>query len=526
MSPPSGGWTWSHTLKSVGATAGVMLIAWFSADLCLPLQASCFMAILPLAWMTWTEKYKAWPGYLYFFVLALFMFREFAIMLRHVIPCGVCTYKSSCLEMTNSTARNATVCQSWGFQLNGTNGTVADSCKSTANDMDWGSMWMGVPPAILALGTLAVVLYRWHGLPDDHVVKVQVTVILFLPATYVVCSLYSLRLLTINRSDLWTPKAVFDIGDLYTAVCLFAFEQLATKVVEEKRKTELANLKNATGPGLKNFQSLGDSLMKLGCYPYVICCFASNGMEIVIKEFVDFWYPKFCEDHLAWVVNLYFPSLVGFELEPPKYFSAFLGHPGSYACEQAWGAVEQPFEAMNFLVCSIAVTCIVIYEHEMGHSLHAIQPKLKFFAVKGLLLVIFWQGIILSVLVPRDAWKKSRVNSFCLIWEAFCLGVLQLKAYVPSDFQVIDEMARVEENEKSSRSFGQAGFQAVKDGLTNVRDLTTTLLPRLNDSSSGAQPGNGGSTGGELAKSVDFENQDADAPPPNRGCEGDSCVTS
>merc|ERR1719221_1523172 len=198
--------------------------------------------------MTYHGRYKAWPGYLYFFVLALFMFREFAIMLRHVIPCGVCTYKSSCLEKTNSTARNGTVCPSWDFQL------VADSCKSTTDVMDWGSMWAGVPPAILALGTLAGVLYRWRNVEDDHVAKVQVTVILFLPATYVVCSLYSLRLLTINRSDLWTPKAVFDIGDLYTAVCLFAFEQLATKVVEEKRKRELANLQDTKGVGLKKFQ--------------------------------------------------------------------------------------------------------------------------------------------------------------------------------------------------------------------------------------------------------------------------------
>ncbi|CAK0806557.1 unnamed protein product, partial [Prorocentrum cordatum] len=120
---------------------------------------------------------------------------EFAIMFRHLIPCGVCTYKSACMGATNGTARDGDVCPKWDFKL------VADSCKSTTNDMDWGSMWAGVPPAVLALGTLAGVLYRWSCQPNDHVAKVQVTVILFLPATYVVCSLYSLRLLTINSGD-------------------------------------------------------------------------------------------------------------------------------------------------------------------------------------------------------------------------------------------------------------------------------------------------------------------------------------
>jgi hypothetical protein len=500
----SGQWTRQHTLISVGATAGVLLLAWFSAEWCLPLEASCFMAILPLAWMTYRGEYKAWPGYLYFFVLAFFMFREFAIMLRHVIPCGVCTYKSSCMDKANSTARDVDACSKWDFKL------VEDSCKSSTNDMDWGSMWAGVPPAILALGALARVLYRWHFIDDDHVAKLQVTVILFLPATYVVCSLYSLRLLTINTNDQWTPKAVFDIGDLLTAVCLFAFEQLVTKVVEEKKKKELAELQNTDGSGLKSFQGLGNSLMKVGCYPYVFCCFAANGIEIVIKEFVDFWYPHFCEDHLAWVVNLYFPSLVGFELEPPKSFLAFRGHPGSYACEQAWGAIEQPFVAMNFLVCSIAVTCIVIYEHEMGATLHTIQPKMKFFAVKGLLLVIFWQGIILSVLVRRDAWTKARVNSFCLIWEAFFLGILQYMSYVPSDFKEIEEIVKQPETKKRSRSI----TQAAKDGLSLTKDIVTGVLPS-SLTNSRAELGN-----------VDFDYKEVDPPPPERGCDNGACAIS
>lgn len=501
-------WTPQDKLKIVGATAGVLLLAWFSADWCLPLEASCFMAIMPLAWMTFKGVYYEQPVYLYFFVLALFMFREFAIMIRHVIPCGVCTYKSTCMDTANSTARDADGCPKWDFQM------VADSCKSSTNDMDWGSMWAGVPPAILALGTLAKVLYRWSFADDKHITyfKLQVTVILFLPATYVVCSLYSLRLLTTNRSDLWTPKAVFDIGDLYTAVCLFAFEQLVTKVVEESKKKELAELQSTDGDGLKSFQGLGNSLMKVGCYPYVFCCFASNGIEIVIKEFVDFWYPHFCEDHLSWFVNLYFPSLVGFELEPPRSFSAFHGHPGSYACEQAWGAIEQPFVAMNFLVCSIAVTCIVIYEHEMGHTLHTINPKMKFFAVKGLLLVIFWQGIILSVLFSKDKWTKSRVNSFCLIWEAFFLGILQYVSYNPDDFKEIVKIIEEEEKEKKSRT----PSQAVKDGWAKITGTATSLLPaRLTNSSSGAD-----------AENVDFGYTGLDPAPPDRGCDNGACVIS
>merc|ERR1719343_766490 len=99
MSPQ---WTRQDTLKIVGATAGVVLLAWFSAGWCLPLEASCFMAIMPLAWMTFKGVYYEKPVYLYFFVLALFMFREFAIMIRHVIPCGVCTYKSTCMDAANS----------------------------------------------------------------------------------------------------------------------------------------------------------------------------------------------------------------------------------------------------------------------------------------------------------------------------------------------------------------------------------------------------------------------------------------
>ncbi|CAK0862921.1 unnamed protein product, partial [Prorocentrum cordatum] len=119
----------------------------------------------------------------------------------------------------------------------------------------------------------------------------------------------------------------------------------------------------------------------------------------------------------------------------------------------------------------------------MEHTLHTISPKMKFFAVKGLLLVIFWQddasspgeaqmasgapptrpitdrarpleGIILSVL-PLDAWTKSRVNSFCLIWEAFLLGVLQFVAYRPSDFQEYDDIVRVPEVKKDSTSVSQ-----------------------------------------------------------------------
>merc|ERR1719291_862304 len=203
--------------------------------------------------------------------------------------------------------------------------------------MDYSMLWVALPAL---LGTLYVMLTQ---LNDFHLsklkrwCKVRVMVVVMLPMTYGICGFYSLRLLTVNHYDLWTPRAIFDISDLYCAVGLLAFKYLVLECTvkeitkeysttfedttmqnEEKDKeasagetflyvftfqwvsdlfTEVKKAPATVARSLKlvndvhnevwrPLQSISRQLMRMGLLPYVFVCFIGNFAEILIKEFV------------------------------------------------------------------------------------------------------------------------------------------------------------------------------------------------------------------------------------------------
>lgn len=262
--------------------------------------------------------------------------------------------------------------------------------------------------------------------------KTSLCVILMLPLTFSLCALYSMRLLTVNDTDLWTPTAIFDVCELYTAVALFAFKQLILKCANSTKD----QLQHLHCESFDNLWSLGCNLMDLGCNSYVYVCFLGNFVEIMIKEVMNFWWPEACTKHAPEVYAFFFPSLHA-AFKPPAKFEGFRGHQGSYACETVWGALKPTFTIMNFLVCHLAVVCLCRYEVYVGRMLHTLNASMKFKGVSCVLLINFWQACLRSILLsfyPDDAAWRTKLYGMVLCWEALALSIYQLLVYRPVDF--------------------------------------------------------------------------------------------
>lgn len=396
-----------------------LVLLYFSVPICVGLEGVVFTSILPLAVSTYTGRWHVPTATLYLIVIVFVTLREVLVILSGVVPCGLCHYESHCAAHLSDVE-----CFQWKVQER--------RCWSTTEEMDWTLLWVAVPPTLGSIPLAVLQMWKFHQSNLQDWLQAPVMVILMIPTTYGFCALYSLRLLTQNHSDLWTPRAIFDVCELYVALGLFAFKHLmilCARVTAESRRREEAHF--------WELWELGSGLMELGCGPYVLWCFFGNFAEIVAKEFVDWFRPGLCLDVLPTLVRCFFPSLVDPRIEPEQTFVAFKSHgKNSYVCQEAWGALLPSMTAMNLMVCSIAIACIILYEQAVGSYLHSLKPTVKFMGVKGLLLVSFWQTIILNVLAAYgcDDWCQARFNSFLLCWEALGLGVYHIYSYDPADF--------------------------------------------------------------------------------------------
>lgn len=478
--------SWLFAPAFVAVAAGIGLV---SLPLCIPLEAVLFVCVWALWLSSYTGKYWKGPVGLYLILVITCIFREGFLIFYSEVPCGLCPYVSKCASydgdfdvigasetvgVSSLAARavqkegartkssggrqghtaNRSVgsvinfgfrdgsetdaellyastghCTSWNATLNG-------KCIDKMDRMDFSLVWIAAVPVLFTIGVVV-----WHMralLTEPELISwslAPLCVILMLPLTFSVSALHSMRLLSmVNDTDLWTPTAILDVCELYTAVALLAFKQLILSCANST-KDQLQDLHCAS---FDNLWSLGGNLMELGCIPYVYVCFFCNFIEI-FKEIMNFWWPEACMKHVMEVYAFFFPSLYAV-FKPPAKFEAFRDQQGSYACEAVWGAFKPTLTLMSFLVCHLAVACLCRYELYVGRMLHTVNASMKFYGVKCLLLIGFWQACLRSILLswyPDDAAWKMEMYGMVLCWEALAFSIYQLLVYRPNDFASI-----------------------------------------------------------------------------------------
>mmetsp|Transcript_62443 Transcript_62443/g.162268 ORF Transcript_62443/g.162268 Transcript_62443/m.162268 type:complete len:531 (-) Transcript_62443:80-1672(-) len=469
-----------NTFKSLGsritALLGTVILGRICVLVCLPLELLLFVCTLAVAVTIYKYKKYEVPVSVYAFVCTLVSFRETFTLTSKSVPCGLCEYRSVCEEDLQGRSREA--CPSWE--------TEQVKCWQHTKDMDWSLLWVALPALLGTLYFMLAQLLEFHTSKLERWCKVRVMVVIMLPITYAICGFYSLRLLTVNHHDLWTPKAIFDISGLYCAVGLLAFKYLVlectvqaitkdykttfegsaidndtkqqdssagdvfvyivtfqwfAEIFTEAKKAPVA--RSAKSVRFENsvhnevwrpLQSISRQLMRMGLLPYVFVCFFGNFAEILMKEFVDFWMPGWCTLMTPGLVATIFPDVKKGHVLPPETFVEFQGAPGSAECEDAWQAAAIIFKVMNFVVCSTAVATLIVYKRNMNELIQGIKPEEKFRGVIVWLLVNFWQSIFLYLAVD-DPLKQQRYYSLLVCWEAFLLAVYQGQAYKVEHFQ-------------------------------------------------------------------------------------------
>lgn len=465
------------------ALIGTIILGRLLVLVCLPLELLLFVCTLALAVTIYCYKKYRVPVAVYAFVCALVCFRECFAVTTKSVPCGLCEYRSVCKD-----GRGREACTDWE--------TEQGECWQNTEDMDWSLLWVAMPALLGTLYFMLSQLKEFHASKLDRWCKVRVMVIVMLPMTYAICGFYSLRLLTVNHYDLWTPRAIFDISNLYCAVGLLAFKYLvlectvkaitkdydlnaafadtsadsdkkpepsagdtfvwfftfqwvAEVFTEAKKPLSLQTVRaaqldrNILNEVWRPLQSISRQLMRMGLLPYVLVCFTGNFAEILMKEFIDFWRPDLCADMTPSMVSTIFPEVKHGHVLPPATFVDFQGHQGSIECEDAWHAANIMLRVMNFVVCSTAVVTLYVYKRNMNQvlSLQGIDPDSKFWGVMILLLVNFWQSIVFYFAF-EDPLKRDRYYSLLVCWEAFFLGFYQrYLAYPVKDFKDVASSA-------------------------------------------------------------------------------------
>lgn len=426
-------------LLAIAATASALAAGYFLRVICLPFEGCAFLAIMPMAFSTYrysdtlnvreySEKWHVFPICFYLIVVGILIIREGLIIFTRAVPCGLCEYRNVCVQRDDGER-----CVTW-------NATLTSCFPDEQTEMPELLVMASVGPAVVTLAVTVSLLVKFHfSTTYSRVMLPDLAIILVIPVTYAACSLSGLRNLSENESDLWSPKLLLDVCDLYTAAGLYAFKNLMLK---------------CTQPGHGNIEpalwAMGCALMALGLLPYVGVCVVLNLCEIFVKEVIFFWYPESCFDALPKVISFIFPALQNAEFNPEKTFTSYHNHQGSSACHEVWGAFDPMLTFMNFVVCTIAVTCIVFYEHSMGSLLSRMEsPVLKFWGVKGLLLIAFWQNIILPQVIPQKV-LLAKYNSALMCWEACGLALFHIVAYHPDHFKNVVEEQIEEPGEQST----------------------------------------------------------------------------
>mmetsp|Transcript_6879 Transcript_6879/g.19273 ORF Transcript_6879/g.19273 Transcript_6879/m.19273 type:complete len:521 (+) Transcript_6879:58-1620(+) len=398
-------------------------VGYYTVPFCIGWEGVIFVSVIPLAISAYFGVGHFVTGGFYLSVILVAAVRETFVIYGNSVPCGLCDFESVCEAPYGAAGAN---CTRWGVQQ--------DTCWTEAPSADFTVVWAGAAALYGTIAMLFVQIIKFRGSGLEGWIMARVVVLLMVPSTYAICAFYSLRLLAQNKSDLWTPKSIGNIYDLYAALGLFAFKHIMVGCAGHKVERES---QGGGEPHFKQIWSLGDVLMQLGCDPYLLWCFFGSFAQIVMREFVNWYDPELCQLAMPMMIQYLFPNLHSIDLRPPSSFIAFEGHGGSFACAASWHVVSPLFTAVRFIVCTLAVGSIVMYEKALGHFLHDVRPIMKFVGVKGLLMVTFWQEYLVPFIIPGDHWTHMQFDMFLLCWEAFILAVYHHFSYHPDDFKGI-----------------------------------------------------------------------------------------
>ncbi|CAE8648713.1 unnamed protein product [Polarella glacialis] len=272
-------------LLALCASAGV---GWQISLHCVHEVATLFLAIagLLLMWCI-SARPRLWATGLYLAVCLALLVRETLLSLTGRIPCGLPTFGSECAE---------TKCVERSHIMMFETGCLKHTCVRTERhelEQVFGvpagelhTVWLGSGLGC-AWGALALSiwqLWRWSAYADGSSrrsggsVGECVALVLAVPATYGLCAVAALRVITTNREDTWSAEAMMDVAELFSAVALYSFQRLLVIYVDSKEIVDSGLGEEGSSPN-SNDSRLRRSfqrLISMGIRQYVFLVFGCN----------------------------------------------------------------------------------------------------------------------------------------------------------------------------------------------------------------------------------------------------------
>jgi len=451
--------------------ASVAVVGWTLSNYCVFEVgcAFCVQTLFILLWCCSRRPLLCFTG-LYLCALGTLLVRETALAFTGRVPCGLVTFGSACVE---------TRCVQKKYFLFVETGCARYECAHTEREeeshvfsvgtSDIQTVWLesGMICVWCAFASSVFQLRRWcvaagwHGWRQQDLASPtmsgtgggrdggkaaeHVGVILAVPATYGLCAVHALRVLTTNPEDAWSAEAMIDVAELFSAVALYAFQRLLVVYVDsavptvEMLGTDVPSAAQSAQPSefegrlRRGFQRL----IAVGLMQYVFLVFGCNALLVVLKAW-DWVYPGTCVEALPMVVGAWFPHhQVKLTIDELALGHARHTRLSSLACEDLWNTASLLMVVADFFTCSIALFAIFTYERTFADLLWPVQPFWKFWGVKGLLSINFLQTIVLMAVgaiggdAAVDKYNRAFLTFYLLCVEALLLAVLNIYAYPP-----------------------------------------------------------------------------------------------
>lgn len=402
-----------------------------------------------------------------FYLLCCFVFlvRETVLTISGQVPCGLSVFGNTCTETVCAEYHRIpilgikTSCARYecGHHAREETSQVFTSAESL-------NKWTAT--ALLCVWAAFAISY-WHlrrhwqrvrsKRREDPTAESKefeyMSVILAVPITYGLCAMHALRVLSVSDEDAWQAEGMMSAAELYSALALLAFQKLLEVYVKTFQLGDVAaNYDVESDCKACQHRALAVShhdkvrggfqqLVAMGIKQYVVLVFGCNALEVVAKAW-NWANPQWCRSTLTLVAATLFPHHeISLTLNQTMVEHTTHTAETGVACEDLWNVMSLLMVVANFFTCSIALYAVLQYEGAFAALLEPARPFWKFWGVKGLLSVNFFQRIALMTLgalassSPQLTHEfRTFLNFFLVCVESAVLAMVNVSAYaLPPD---------------------------------------------------------------------------------------------